>query len=129
MTLPNTYTLTINQGETLARWWRLEHTDGTVVDLNTEGYTIGRLQVRDAYASEGGELLLNLTTDNGGVVIDYQADADGTYWSGALYMHATATAALVPWGDAVFDLEIENASGEVIRVLQGVAVLDPEATA
>jgi hypothetical protein len=127
MALPQRYDLTIQQGASLKRWWALRYPDGTIVDLTAEGYTIGRLQVRDAYAGEGGELLLNLTTDNGGVVIDYQADADGTFWSGYLFASATATAALVDWGEGVFDFEISNGS-DVIRVMQGVATLSPEST-
>lgn len=127
MALPNTYTLTIEQGAALKAWWRLEYPDGTVVDLAAAGYTIGRLQVRTDYASNGGDLLLTMTTDNGGVVISYEADADGQYWSGYLYASPVATAALVPWGEGVFDLEISDGS-DVIRVLEGVAVLSPEST-
>ena len=125
MTLPNTYQLTIQQGANMKRWWALQYPDGSIVDLISEGYTIGRLQVRDLYASEGGELILDLNTDNGGVVIDYQADADGTYWTGYLWASAAATAALDPFGDAVFDLEVSNGT-DVIRVIEGVARLSPE---
>ena len=125
MTLPNSYTLTIEQGANLKRWWALQYPDGSIVDLISEGYTIGRLQVRDLYASEGGELILDLNTDNGGVVIDYQADADGTFWTGYLWASAASTAALEPFGEAVYDLEVSNGT-DVIRIIQGVAVLSSE---
>lgn len=127
--LPQNYTLTIHQGATLWRWWRLEYSDGTVPDLTALGYTIGRLQVRDEYASNGGEVLLELTTDNGGVVIDTAlTDGDGVSWDGYLYASPATTAALEPFGEAVFDFEISNGT-DVRRVMQGVCVLDPETTA
>lgn len=130
MTLPEHYDLTIEQGASLKRWWRLQYKDGTVVDLSAVGggYTIGRLTVMDKYPADGGvHLFPPLTTTNGGVVISYQADADGAYWTGAIVMSAAATAALVPWGEAVYDLEISNGS-DVIRVLQGICTLSPEAS-
>ena len=124
MTLPERYALTIDQGASLKRWFALKYPDGTIVDLVTAGYTIGRLTVRPAYDDDP---VLSLTTDNGGVVLDYQADADGTYWSGYLFASATATAALTEFGEGVFDLEISNGT-DVIRVMQGPATLSPEAT-
>lgn len=124
MTLPERYALTIEQGASLKRWWACVYPDGTVADLATAGYTIGRLTVRPAYDEDA---VLNLTTDNGGVVIDYQADADGTFWSGYLYASASSTASLTEWGDGVFDLEISDGA-DVIRVMQGPATLSPEST-
>src|SRR5687768_2628034 len=124
MTLPQTYTMTVEQGATFRRWFALQYPDGTIVDLVAAGYTIGRLTVRPDYDEDA---VLELTTDNGGVVLDYQADADGTYWSGYLFASATATAALTDWGDGLYDFEISNGT-DVIRVLQGPATLSPEAT-
>lgn len=122
--LPARYDLTIEQGATLKRWFRLVYPDGTVVNLATPGYTTGRLTIRDEY---GGTEILALTTANGGVSLTYEADADGAFWSGFIYASAASTAALDDWGDGVYDLEISDGL-DVIRVLQGVARLSPEAT-
>jgi len=124
MALPERYDLTINQGATLKRWFRLTYDTGAIVNLTTAGYTIGRLTVRDVY---GGAVQLALTTANGGIDLAYQADANGVYWSGNIYASPSATAALVDWGDGDYDLEIDSGS-DVIRVMQGVAVLSPEAS-
>jgi hypothetical protein len=56
-----------------------------------------------------------------------EADANGTEWSGYINMSAASTAALEDWGDGVYDFEVDNGS-DVIRVMQGTAVLSPEAT-
>ena len=127
---PHRYDLTIVQGATFYLPFAIEATDGSTYDLATvgDGYTIGRAHLRDDYASNGGELLLTLTTDNGGVVIDAFTDADGYDWSGYLFASATATAALTPWGEGVWDLEISDGT-RVERPLHGVVTLEPEATA
>jgi hypothetical protein len=124
MTLPNHYDLTIHQGATLKRFWALRYPDGTIANLTTAGYTTGRLTVRDQI---GGTVLLSLTTSNGGVVIDYAADANGRFWSGHLYCSALATAELEPWGEGVYDFEVSDGI-DVIRVMEGTAVLSPEVT-
>lgn len=124
MTLPERYDLTIEQGVTLKRWFALQYPDGTIVNLATPGYTTGRLTVRE---SIGGDAVMELTTANSGVNLTYQADADGTYWSGFIYASASATASLTAWGDGVYDFEISDGV-DVIRVMQGTAVLSPEAT-
>jgi len=124
MALPERYDLTINAGATLKRWFRLTYPDGAIVNLATVGYTIGRLTVRDVY---GGAVQLALTTANGGIDLTYQADANGVFWSGSIYTSPSATAALVDFGDGVYDLEIDNGS-DVIRVLEGIATLSPEAS-
>lgn len=121
MTLPERYSLTIKQGASLKRWWALKYPDGTIANLIAEGYGIGRLTVRPDYDEDA---VLELTTDNGGVVIDYQADADGRYWSGYFFASASTTAALTEWGDGVFDFEISNGTDD-IAVFEGPATLSP----
>jgi hypothetical protein len=118
MTIETQYMIwRIRQGATLYVPFAIEATDGTTYDLAEEGdgYTIGACQVRTESASEGGELLLDLTTDNGGMVLTAFTDASGD-WSGYLYASAAATAALVPWGDGQFDLEIRTSAGDAARV-------------
>ncbi len=124
MTLPERIDLTVYAGATLKRWFRLVYPDGSIVNLATAGYTVGRLTIRDVY---GGTEQLVLTTANGGIDLTYQADANGVFWSGAIYASAAATAALVDFGDGIYDMEIDNGS-DVIRILQGVATLSPEAS-
>ncbi|MDQ3540761.1 MAG: hypothetical protein M3440_08750 [Chloroflexota bacterium] len=124
MTLPENYQLTINQGATLKRWFRLVYPDGSIVNLATAGYTVGRLTIRDVY---GGTEQLVLTTANGGIDLTYQADANGVFWSGNIYASAAATAAMVDFGDGIYDMEIDNGS-DVIRILQGICTLSPEAS-
>lgn len=126
MTLPERYDLTIEQGATLKRWFALTYDNGQIVDLAEagDGYTIGRLTVRDEYL---GEEILTLTTANDGIDLTYQADANGAYWTGFFYCSAATTAALEPWGDGVYDFEVSDGS-DVIRVMQGSAVLSPEST-
>ncbi|MDQ3541459.1 MAG: hypothetical protein M3440_12305 [Chloroflexota bacterium] len=124
MTLPERYDLTVYAGATLKRWFRLAYPDNSIVNLATAGYTIGRLTIRDVY---GGTEQLVLTTASGGIDLTYQADANGVFWSGAIYASAAATAALVDFGGGIYDMEIDNGS-DVIRILQGVATLSPEAS-
>ena len=126
MTLPEQYTLRIEQGATLKRWFALQYPDGTIANLATAGtgYTSGTLKIRPTYADEP---VLILTTDNGGVNLTYQADANGRYWSGYIFCAASATAELAPWGDGVFDLEVSDGF-DVVRILQGRAWLSHEAS-
>ncbi len=124
MTLPERYDLTINQGETLKRWYAVRYPDNSLANLVTAGYTIGRLTVRDVY---GGTALLTLTTANGGVSVTQEADANAVTWSGYIYASPAATATLTDFGDAVYDFEIDNGS-DVIRVMQGICTLSTEAS-
>lgn len=122
MTLPMRYDLTIKQGSTLKRWFRLTYPTGAIVDLEAVGYDTARLTIRDQY---GGEEMLSLTTDNGGISVVQEADANGTEWSGYLYASPDTTAALDDWGEGVMDMEIDNGS-DVIPVFEGTAILSPE---
>lgn len=115
--------LTIKKGETLSRYWRLRNKDtGETLDLSTIGFTSGILAIKDAYYGE--DVIEPLTTDNGGVVIEYAADAKGAYWSGRIYLSADQTDALEEWGEGVFDFEISDGL-RVKNVAEGIAVLRP----
>lgn len=129
MTLPNRFDLVIRQGATLQVWFDVVFPDGSIADLPNvgDGYTIGRLQVRDKPRSLGGTVLLDLNTDNGGVVLGLMTDADGVQHSGYLYATAAATEALEPWGEGVHDFEVSDGAN-VHRLLEGVATLSLEAT-
>ena len=118
--------LTIEQGAT----WRDTYTllqpapVGTpiadMLPINLAGYT-ARMQIRPDPAS--ATVLVELTPANGRITI---TPASGTL---ALHISATDTAALtftdVP---AVYDLELIEPSGDVIRRLRGTVTLSPEVT-
>jgi hypothetical protein len=117
-----TWRLTIKQGETLSRYFRLrDGSTGEVLDLSTIGVTSGTLTIRDEY---GGEEIVTLNTDNGGVVIENGTKSNGWEYSGYIYMSAASTLALTDWADGVFDLEISDGIRDKV-IASGVALLDP----
>lgn len=122
---PHRYNFTIWQGSTLYIPFAIESPAGVTYDLAAEGdgYTIGRLTVRDTY---GGTAQIELTNDNGGIVIDAFTDTSGD-WSGYWFMSADATAALEDWGDGVYDFEISDGL-RVEKPLYGIVTLSGEAT-
>lgn len=125
---PHRFDLTIVQGATFYLPFAIEAPDGTTYNLANvgDGYTHGRLTIRDRIS---GTALVVLTTDNGGVVIDYFTDAAGVPWSGYWFMSAASTALLEQWGDGVHNFEISDAAGNagnVERPFEGSARLNPE---
>lgn len=76
-----------------------------------------RMQIR---AGLGGALLLELTTETGGLAITGPGTLTRT-------MSAAQTAALT-WADGVYDLEVEYADGTVQRYLQGAVTVSREVT-
>jgi hypothetical protein len=122
------YDLTIKQGSTLYHPFALK-LNGITLDLAEEGdgYTVGRLTVKDEY---GGDEIVTLTTDNGGVVLEAFTDTSGD-WSGYWYMSAASTALLTDWGDGVYTFEIADGDGgaaHVERPFEGICTLSPETT-
>ena len=93
-------------------------TTATAVPVNLTGCT-ARMQARPTL--ESSTVLLNLTTENGGIVLGGVA---GTI---RLQLSATATAA-IPWKQAVYDLELVFADGTVTRKLAGSISVSPEVT-
>ncbi|WP_312299214.1 hypothetical protein [Stutzerimonas nitrititolerans] len=77
-----------------------------------------RMQIRPQI---GGPVLLELTTENGGLEIT----APGTL---GRTLSAEQTAALT-WTEGVYDLEVEYADGTVQRYLQGAVTVSREVTA
>ncbi|WP_301361832.1 hypothetical protein [Stutzerimonas nitrititolerans] len=76
-----------------------------------------RMQIR---AGIGGALLLELTTENGGLAITGPGTLVRT-------LSAAQTAALT-WTEGVYDLEVEYADGTVQRYLQGKVTVSREVT-
>lgn len=117
MAKPFKHNITIIQGATLRDVTTWKAGDPAVpVDLT--GCT-ARMQVRERVNSLS--TLLDLTTENGGIILG------GTAGTVTVYLSATATAAL-EWRAGVYDLEIQFGSGDVRRLLAGTAVVLPEVT-
>jgi len=76
-----------------------------------------RMQVRD---KPGGELLLELSTANGGLTMTGAGTIDRA-------ISAAATAAIT-WAEGVYDLEVTYADGTVHRYFEGAVTVSPEVT-
>lgn len=108
------YDITCEQGATFSRTLTVKDSNGDARDLSD--YT-ARMQVRRTTSSS--TTLVELTTENGRISLN----SDGEI---SLSLSATETAALTDEG--VYDLEIEDSSGNVERVVEGSFNLDLEVT-
>jgi len=109
--------LAIEQGATFRKL--LTYKAGTpAVAVNLTGCT-ARMQIRSAITSP--TVLVNLTTENGGIVLG------GTAGTIELIITDTATAAIT-WTTGVYDLEIVFPSGDVRRLVYGTVTVSPEVT-
>ncbi len=115
MQKPGRLNITMYQGATFnyRLTWNL---NGSPVDLT--GYT-ARLQVRRSHRAPTA--LLSLTTETGGITL---GDAAGTI---DLVASATVSAGVLA-GDHVYDLELVDAGGVVVRFAEGAWIVDPEVT-
>jgi hypothetical protein len=113
----------LGQGETWRMVLRLRNPDnadgsfGTPIDLT--GYA-ARMQIRATVGSP--DILMQLTSDLGGGI-----SIIGPTGTMSLLIGDVATAAIA-WTWAVYDLEIESASGETTRLLKGEIEVSPEVT-
>lgn len=117
MPLPIKRKLTILQGATFRKRWTWKP-GGVPMDFTG---CKARMQVRAEI--DDTVVLLELTTENGGIVLGAEPGAID------LYIGATATAAIV-WDTGKFDLEIQYASGpdDVDRLIYGSVVVSREVT-
>ena len=120
--------LILRQGVTNRQAIRMVSPAGVVLDPVALGYTGAILQVRTAALSEGGDLLLNLTTTNGGIVLGLYTDDNGRQHSWRIYVSQMAASLLTPWGEAVYDTRFTHASGQVDAGPYGPAYLIPAVT-
>jgi hypothetical protein len=106
---------TIEQGATfnLLLTWKI---DGTPVNItNWTARLAARVDVEDS------EIILSLTTSNGGITLGGAA--------GTISLNQTATqTALLPAGTYVYDLELISGAGAVTRLVQGELNISPEVT-
>ena len=108
---------TILQGETYDETLTWKVGDPAVaVDLT--GYT-ARAQVRSSVTSS--IVLLELTTENGGIVL---GGAAGTIQR----IVSAADTAAITWKNAVYDLEVIDAGGAVRRLMSGKVTVSLEVT-
>lgn len=117
MTLPIKRKLNILQGATYRRRWTWKP-GGVPMDF---AGCKARMQVREEIDST--EVLLELTTENGGIVL---GALPGTI---DLYIGAQQSASIT-WESGVFDLEIQYASGpdDVDRLIAGSVSVSREVT-
>ena len=117
MTLPIKRKLTILQGATFRKRWTWKP-GGVPMDFTG---CKARMQVRAEIGST--VVLLELTTENGGIVLGAEP---GTI---DLYISAIDTA-VIAWESGVFDLEIQYAAGpdEVDRLIYGAVTVSREVT-
>ena len=108
------YNFTCEQGATFSRTLTVKDSNGDARDLSSH---TARMQVRRTNSSS--TTLIELTTANGRI---------STNSSGQIFLsiYAADTAALTDEG--VYDLEIEDTSGNVERVVQGKFNLHLEVT-
>ena len=110
-----TLDFTIEQGATfnLLLTWKIDD-----VPVNITNWT-ARLQAR--VDVEDTEVILSLTTSNGGITLGGAA--------GTISLDQTATqTALLPAGTFVYDLELISGVGVVTRLVQGELNISPEVT-
>lgn len=110
-----TLNFTIEQGATfnLLLTWEIDS-----VPVNITNWT-ARLQAR--VDVEDSEVILSLTTSNGGITLGGAA--------GTISLDQTATqTTLLPAGTYVYDLELISAVGAVTRLVQGELNISAEVT-
>lgn len=113
------YDLNIEQGSTFEQEFIWQDTQTPPQPIDLTGYT-ARLQIRTSYEAATPEI--ELTTANGRITLG------GLLGTITLLLTDDETAALDWPSPAVYDLELESASGRVTRLLKGKATLDPEVT-
>lgn len=114
------YTLTIEQGATLRRSfvYKTGTTVASAVPFDLTGYS-ARSQVRPTYTSS--TVWAEWTTQNGGLTLF------GATGKIDLFSSANLTTNM-PAATGVWDIELVSPTGEVIRMLEGPAIITPEVT-
>lgn len=98
-----------------------QYSSGGFIQYNTPGDLTGcaaRMSIKDKV---GGTVLLSLTTENGGIVIDPAALTITLFIS-------DDDAAAITWKKGVYDTEIITATGRVIELLAGAVTVKTEIT-
>lgn len=121
MSAPFKVKFVIYQGATFSKtltWKTAPDEDSPKTPVDLTGCT-ARMQVRAKIGAT--EVLLTLTTENGGITLG------GTAGTIDLLIEAEDTAAIT-WTSGVYDLEIIFTNGDVRRLLYGEVVVSREVT-
>lgn len=113
--IAGTYNFTIDQGSTFNRSITVTNSDGSFYDFT--GHT-ARMQIRRELPD--ADVMLEFTTQNSRITLGGA--------SGTIQLYATDEATSTLTRDGVYDLEIETATGEVFRLIQGVVRVNLEVT-
>lgn len=112
------YNFTIEQGATWRR--EIQVQDESDNPVNLTGHIV-RMQLRTAHAARTALITLTTVSPAHGITVDAL--------TGTITLELTdEETAILPPRELVYDVEIENPSGEVQRILQGTATVDPEVT-
>lgn len=111
------YNILIEQGATfrMPLIWRDLAGNSLVAENST-----ARMQLRSTHAS--AVVLMELTTENGGIAIDHLTGRITATGSAALTEDLAAPA------KGVYDLEVQDPAGVVTRLVEGCARISPEVT-
>ncbi len=113
------YDLYIDQGSTFTRTFVYKDSNGVAQDLT--GFT-ARMMIRKTHNATGDPLF---DTDPFGTSLAIPVPADGSI---ILSMTDEDTAALPAPLEGVWDLEIEDGSGVVTRIIEGKVITSPNVT-
>lgn len=110
------YDITIEQGATFSLVLTWKDENGALINLT--GFS-ARMQIRENVESE--DVIASLATSGSGIVL---GGALGTI---TITIDAAITAT-IRQTFAVYDLELQSASGVVTRLVQGAVTISPEVT-
>ena len=118
---PTTIDLTIYQGATFRRKWAItKESDGTPYSMSS---WTARMQIRAKKKDDNFLLELTTTaTDDGSITLDNSVEESTI----TVYISPEATAALTSGG--VYDLELVDTGGDVVRIMEGKVTLSLEVT-
>ena len=117
------HNLLCDQGATFRKTLTMFASDGTTA-IDLTGFT-ARMKIKDEV---GVTLIKSLTSSSGGGLTIGGSAGTPTNGEIDVLISATDTASFSAPLDAVYDLEIQNNSGIVDRVLQGKFIINPEVT-
>lgn len=111
---------TLEQGATWTKTLTWQDANGSAINLT--GYT-ARMKVRQSPRATGTPLLDLASTGGSPAIV-----LGGALGTIVITVSATATAALDWTNPAYYDLELEDGSGVVYRLIEGTMTLNPEVT-
>jgi len=119
MYTPNNVDLTIYQGGSFLKAYKFSDSEGNPVDLT--GWT-ARMQIRSSKISRN--IVVELTTEDIDNNLTINIDSESTTIN--IYMSPDQTSSITK--DGVYDLELMDANGDVLRFMQGDVIISKEVT-